>query len=65
LIRFVAIPQPPRMPTRAVDNGGYSFARTAIDVLCDDGAPTWTGLLDPSGAPLYRVTARAPCGFGR
>ncbi len=34
-----------------------------ITVHCEDEAPVRTGLLDVSGAPLYRWPDRVPIGF--
>ncbi len=35
------------------------------EVIVEDDAPVKTGLLDQTGAPLYRVKDRLPFGFVR
>lgn len=64
MIRYVAIPHKGK-PARADDDDWYSDTTRSIDVLVDRDEPVKTGLLDASGTPLYRVTVRGPCGFGR
>ena len=49
-------------PTRA-DDGGDLIMRTTITVYEEAPEAVDTGLLDASGAKLYRVPYRAPIGF--
>lgn len=45
------------------DWGDQREGRTHIDVYCEDATPVKTGLLDTSGAPLWRIPDNQPIGF--
>ena len=60
--RYVTLP---RCAVRAEDDDWYQPPRETCVVIVDDAAPQATGLLDETGAPLYRLSDRGPLGFCR
>jgi hypothetical protein len=45
------------------EDGDFWQDRPTMTVFSEDDRPIATGLLDASGAPLFRVQERAPLGF--
>lgn len=60
--RYLALARPPRA---WVSQTEVWAERPTMQVWVPDDAPVDTGLVTAEGVQLYRVTERAPVGFGR